>query len=792
VSALWLAGVALVAAEGLGGPPVLSAEVRTLLHTWEHGGPRGPEQDLLLQGDRLRVLVRFDAAPTPQGLARLSGRHWDFATLDGEPVHTALTYAASVPFEALQDLAASPDVVRIELGRSLGLTPPVDLSATWIGVDEVRGRAADRGAPALGHRVLVVDFDTGIDLSQPLLNHLDGGLYDWVDSDGDGVLTVGTDEVEVDGAFGVLEVLQGAVWDAWGTDDSSAHGYGRDFEPDLDLLFVDLNGDGVRDQADREDTPGLGEPTFVAEDLDLDGVVSSGEWLVRLGTPKTAASWTAGGGLLERGVDLLQTPRDPHGHGTSVTSILGAGHPGLSAYASMAPGADLAAFSYYADWELFDWVTAIETARTLGPDVLLYEVGDFTGEFQDGSSLFEQAVTDAAEDAVNVCPAGNVGENGKHGLREVGPEGGHAGLYALGPDQGYDITYAYITVTWQGGADVALTWQDGSGGQQIDVRTDGEWSNDNKNNWFKATADTSTRGTKMLLVEWSRWDGANYDTIEGYGYLGIDPTQTAEGHVWTSDNASSWSGGLVNWLPSWGWGEEWSWADATSSATSPSTSDACIALTSFQTRTSVYGGDESAHPTAPLSGFSGRGPRIDGEDLVDLAAPGHYDIRTLDSTVNTPQNTWTFFGGTSAAGPHVASAAALLRGVHPGATHAEVEAALQEGAARDSETGSTSYDHDWGYGRLRADAGLVALDRSPPSFEVLAIESPFAPVRRLWVVPGEELVDGPTCTAGGVAVDLVDADGGVWFGTAPIDGELSCEGTDLAGNSGGSVTVVAE
>jgi hypothetical protein len=788
--ALWL--VSLAWAEAPNGPLVLSAELRSLIATRRNGGPSDPENAEPLAADKVRVMIRFDQAPTSAALSSLSGQAWSFATLNGEPVHSGLTYAASVPWESLPELAGVPNVVRIELGRSLGLMPPVDISADWIGVDVVRERPAILGSPALAHGTLVVDFDTGVDLAQPGFFHTDGGLYDWEDTDGDGELTPGVDQVQVDGSWGVLELLQGSLLDAYGRDSTAAWGYGMGLEPDLDLLYVDVDGNGMRSHYSDELAPGMGEPTFYVEDLDRDGIVTPGEWLVRVDTPKVAWVWTAAGGLRERGVDLSQAPADPHGHGTGVASILHGGHPGLSSLAPMAPGAELASFSYYLETETFDWVTAIETARTLNPDVMLFEVGDFTAEFADGSSLFEQAVTESAQDAATVCPAGNVGANGKHGAASLTANGAWAGLYVYGPSYGYNVTYAYMTLTWQGSVDVQLQFQgDGTSDKPIDIPIDGDWVNDSANNWVRATSDASTRGSKLLLIEWSNWDGANYRTLEGVAYLGVIPSGNADFHLWTSDNGSSWSGGVVNWDPSWGWGDQYSWATPVSSASVPSTADACITLGSFQTRNAVYYDDESAHPDGPLSDFSGRGPRIDGADVVDVVAPGHYDIRALDALANGPANEWSFFGGTSAAGPHVASAAAILLAVNPQASHEQVEQALQSRAERDSTTGDGPYDDDWGYGRLRVDDALLAIDETPPSFEVLAKQSPYTPGRRLWVVPGESLLEAPECTAGSDAVALSDVGGGVWFGVAG-DGELSCTGVDLAGNAGGETVVLIE
>jgi len=84
-----------------------------------------------------------------------------------------------------------------------------------------------------------------------------------------------------------------------------------------------------------------------------------------------------------------------------------------------------------------------------------------------------------------------------------------------------------------------------------------------------------------------------------------------------------------------------------------------------------------------INAFSGQGPRIDGRPDVDLAAPGS----TVFSISAFTPGDFTPFGGTSAAGPHVAGAAALLRQLLPGLDSGTCRAWLRAGAAQDEHTG---------------------------------------------------------------------------------------------------------
>ncbi|MBA2363004.1 MAG: S8 family serine peptidase, partial [Chloroflexia bacterium] len=78
-----------------------------------------------------------------------------------------------------------------------------------------------------------------------------------------------------------------------------------------------------------------------------------------------------------------------------------------------------------------------------------------------------------------------------------------------------------------------------------------------------------------------------------------------------------------------------------------------------------------------------------GLNSVDIGAPGTSIYSTLPSYLSTPYGSYS---GTSMASPHVAGAAALYASVHPGASAAQIKAALLDTAiptasiARDSNT----------------------------------------------------------------------------------------------------------
>jgi PKD repeat protein/subtilisin family serine protease len=110
--------------------------------------------------------------------------------------------------------------------------------------------------------------------------------------------------------------------------------------------------------------------------------------------------------------------------------------------------------------------------------------------------------------------------------------------------------------------------------------------------------------------------------------------------------------------------------------------------------------------TGSLAPYSGRGPTKDGRIKPDIAAPSHVSTVTYGSYAS---NQWGF-AGTSAATPHVAGAAALVKQAFPNYTPEQIQKFLED---RAEDRGPRGKDNDWGAGQLVL--GSVPEQAKPPA-----------------------------------------------------------------------------
>lgn len=687
----------------------------------------GRELARIEESGMIQVSVRFAHELSPAERSEIENLGVEFRRLAGELAHLDRFYYLSVPVDAVDRLAGHPLTEWLEAAWQPVAAVPLDVSVPASNVPAV-WQLADGGGPLpaqlTGVGVTIADFDTGVDVYHPAF--LDGsfnlGLGSW--GNGNGVFDPGVDTVHSSG-------IPINYFNASGDPNDSG------FDVTQDWLFLDANSDTVYQNS---------ETILMANDLGGDGILHESDVLIPRGDfsagiagSKIAATLDASGVQRTRGLDLEQTLPDTNGHGTGVAGILVGGnachgalypsctyvYPNTRRYTGVAPNADLVAadaFAFNLDGSYIPW------AAGLGADVMLYEFGSWTYHYLDGSSNHEQVMDLAsASGIVQVVPTGNLyhgGQSARH-LQYFIPAalGGPYGsldhpfdVPAVSPSPG--ITQIWASMVWLDPGNhmtVTITTTTGTAGNVVHLpcTTPGSWQGPfttaDGHDLYCQRAPDSSRGTALYNLYIVRPAGVL--TGRWRMRVGNYSGSAERTNFYIADDATSWSGGAVWFNETWlGWEGH--------TATWPSTCDSCIGVASYATRGYVDG-----TPIGQISPFSGRGTRFfDGALVVDVAAPGHYDIVTAGSkdsawggpvgqrgkyTCGTPAATQGCFGGTSAAGPHVAGVAALLvQFANNAANPAAIETAIQRGALSDGWTGITPND-TWGYGKLDAYSALL-------------------------------------------------------------------------------------
>jgi len=386
-----------------------------------------------------------------------------------------------------------------------------------------------------------------------------------------------------------------------------------------------------------------------------------------------------------RGGDLIWSDPDVNGHGTSVSGILAGGTVGRHIFTGIAPEAEILMGYFFSDVPIS---VLIPWARGRGASAMLYEFGGFVFDFLDGSSLDEELITTENQNIIQIVPSGNLARGAKHAIATV-PGSQTTMLRMTVPLT--SIVQVWETTLWRTSqSDLSFFLKSPWGGQ---VELTGSVSNlDGYYVWFNRS--TSVRGT----CEFDLYIDANSNAnCAGTWEFRIrnntaSPVETIDN---VSDNATSWAGG-AEWMD---------FATAERCVTWPATADSTFCNGSYSTRgfESYSGVGGGWIPVGEISAFSGRGPRIDGKHLLDICSPGNYDVystRSHQSSGGYPNGSYRQFSGTSAAGPHVAAAAALVQQAFPSATMAQVAYRLTSSAETDGFTGAV-YNDTWGWGKLR-------------------------------------------------------------------------------------------
>lgn len=667
----------------------------------------------------LPVVVRFGEAPDGATLARLQSQ--GVAWFRGARPMASGAFGALVNERALAALEAEPHVARVEVDLPLNGPEPLDRAAEQTGVELARRALRTRDGTELdGRGTLIADLDTPVFLFHPMFFAADGGAFAWIDVNEDGAPTVGVDAVDLDrnGSAGdgeVMSFLQARAFERGGGPFGTVPS-ATTLRPGTDWVYLDTNRNRRRDYGEgfEESTPAYGEAIFVVDDANRNGRLDVTERLLRLSTCKVRAALSDReyfrgdeiGGLVSYDYNRDPVRGASAGHATGVAGILVGGVSGVSTWLGLAPGAELLESDNRQSGDMMGATGAIQWAIDQGANVILTEYAPYNTVTLDGSSE-EELLLDAAlnQNVVPVSPAGNLAAGYKHRTITLNPGlNTIAARYPAGDSPGRLVQFSVHHRSPARGVRYAITLP---GGSPVDLPVNSRGTSLGDGYIAYAVSRTTPRGTAemhFILSRTANVAAGDYElraTLDGAAALPID--------VYAGDDRHSWGGGLV-----------FTENDAARTVCHPATSDRTLAVAAWTLHTErAYAGSSAQ---GELASYSSRGPRLDGDPAMDIAAPDNPMSTTLpEATRNIPYGAFTPFGGTSGAGPHVAAAAALLRQLFPMETAAQLRERIVTGARHDRYA-TTDAITLYGAGKLdlATAAGLTAPTGTPPSVHLEA------------------------------------------------------------------------
>ncbi len=658
----------------------------------------------LRPGSAAPISVRFRAAPSHQTLRRHNRAGVTFVPGGGDerPLHLGTIYPARATRRGLAALGRCPQVLRVELDSAHGKHPALDSTAKEVDAVDTWPKMVN-GVPLTGKGMVIGLFDSGVDPHHPFLFRADGPLVAWLDVNNNGVFDVGTDAADVNGngkadKGETLRLVDSAVWDDNCKKSLPGSANGK-YEPDREWLYADKNGNKKRDYGVKagfdDKTPALGEPLYVADDLDRDGKLDPEEKLVALQTSKVKGL-TRDGKEYSRGKDLTEVPIASMDlqHGQATSGILVGGQRGHSRWVGIVPDADLLMGAVPSDYKN-TWSSVAVWLFKAKADVMLHEYNSWTEVHMDGSSNYESLMDQAAKLGVpQVALAGNLGGGARHmtviaasdAVREVP-------LYVPAPSSKV-LYYVNWTFLWRDtSAKLQFSLKDPKGKVVSMPYSSSDWTawGDGLTRYWSYREDSS-RGTAMMDITVTAWGNGKANQLAPGTWTvlvknpGTNSKVSLLGYV--SDNMGWWGSYFDDFVSekhiiSW-----------------PGTADSAITVAAYAGH---VGKPFENPPTKNKSGelrlYSGRGRRIDGKAILDIAAPDN-PITSLHEAGKFGHGAFQVFGGTSGAGPHVAGAALLLKQHDPGLDGLAVRKALRAGALADTQVGTVPSDK-WGYGKLR-------------------------------------------------------------------------------------------
>ncbi|UCF04172.1 MAG: S8 family serine peptidase [bacterium] len=664
----------------------------------------------VIEQDFVVTSVKYNHVLTGSEITELERLGLSFYRFGGEIARTGTIYPVRIPWPMLETTAGRPEVLRIESSWNPMIRSPLNVSRHEIGADVTWNYTDPSSNQLTGTGMRIADFDTGIDVFHPSFFFPDGDTLDWIDDDLSGTFTPGSDYVDLNDngtaeAGELLDYVDGWIYDPAGVfGPGTPSNNGNGYQAYWDWLYNDANGNGSRDFGTgagyTESDPTFGELYFITLDENGNGRLDTGERLVALGTSKVVSTMNSGEVERQRGIDIIDSDEDTNGHGTAVSGILAGGVTGRHLFNGIAPDAELLMgyrFSGVSTSVLIPW------ARSWGADVMLHEYASWTWHYLDGSSLEEQLITTENATIIQVNAAGNLNAKDKVALLDVpGSSSRVLGLTVPASYGGSSILRYYTTILWRTNqSDLAFQLETPQGG--MTWLTGGVIYVDGYYTW--SDVSTSTKGTAKLDLYVA--NGSNPSVYGGWLLTIHNSTGSSIEVTGTiSDHLSSWSGGATFS----------NYTTEQRTVTWPATADSSFVTASYSTRgwESYSGPGGGSIDPGEISSFSGRGARIDGHQVLDIASPGNYDVYstlTHQGGSSYPLGSYDIFGGTSAAAPHTAGAAALVQQAFPAASMAQVAYRMTSTAATDAYTGFV-YNNTWGWGKLRILAATTGIDAS--------------------------------------------------------------------------------
>ncbi len=684
--------------------------------------------------------LRFENPLAPEELGQLADKGVTFAfdregALDS--VHRiGSIYPARISWKGFDEVLAFPGLLQVDCEYIRSPISPLNVTKPLTFSDELASQIEYATGKKPGEGVKIGDIDSAIDPLHPAFFYADGGYYPWIDVNDNGVFDFGTDVVDIDGDSLAsaseltlyVDVAQVNFYDPeHGMD--TLHGNGQ-FDLGVDWVYIDSNGNGKRDfGADAgfsDNSPGFGEPTFVVDDVDRDGVIDPEEKFVMLGNSKfekilvAGKEYVRGDKLSEvsvRTFGTLDSSGRPVGlHGTGVNGILAGNTPGLNRFVGMAPYSTLYlmdnSLDYDTSWEDTSTIEKLVWAKAQGIDIMLYEFSMWGMTFMDGTSNLEVSMDQMYEEngVLQVVPAGNLATAGKH--MEAALPTGDSEIGILLPESWPDYEYypyqtpAYIFTLYFNGLpeDVSVAVKMPGSGEATPMPTNG-------------SHEPILLGSGMDGMCYAETSAAGFTMLVCYIYDENQQAVASGKWKWTITNSRGTDlyvhGYIMDWVSSWN--RVITFTDHESDDTTichPSTANSAISVAAFGGR---FGGPDEL---GFLRDYSSRGPRMDGDVAIDITAPddpftplSEWDMSARMPGTESVTGSYMVFGGTSGAGPHVAGSLALLKQVLSDATAPEIRQRLLDGVDTNDAMGELP-NPKYGYGKLNIYRS--AMDQEPP------------------------------------------------------------------------------